>query len=316
MIKITEYAADYLSFCEYQKKLSSKTLKAYRIDLNQFCNFVNTLNGNISKADINQYITHLHKNFKAKSVKRKLASMKAFFNYLKSEEMIADNPFEKMTIKFQEPSILPRTIPLKIIKAILLSAYSESHEENISDYARSCTLRNIAVLELLFATGIRVSELCSLSPANVDLNAKYICIYGKGSKERLIQITNAEVLTALKKYYTAFSRQIRKSNYFFINRNGNRLSEQSVRFMIKSYEKKLSLKIHITPHMFRHSFATLLLEEDVDIRYIQKLLGHSSIITTQIYTHVSLNKQKKILKSKHPRNKIQTANANITEERV
>jgi len=306
MIKILDYTTDYLSYCEYQKKLNPQTLKAYRIDLKQFSDFIKNSDGNLSKANINSYITHLHKNFKTKSVKRKLASVKALFNYLKFEEVLAENPFEKISVKFQEPSILPRTIPLKIIKSILLSAYDESLKEDISIYAKSCILRNIAVLELLFATGIRVSELCSLSPANIDLNAKYICIYGKGSKERLIQIPNAEVITALKKYYAAFSKQINNSNYFFINKNGNRLSEQSVRFMIKSYEKKLSLKIHITPHMFRHSFATLLLEEDVDIRYIQKLLGHSSIVTTQIYTHVALSKQKKILKSKHPRNKFQT----------
>lgn len=296
----------YLSFCEYQKKLNPKTIKAYQIDLSQFSNFIGNSNNDLSKGNINNYIIHLHKSFKIKSVKRKLACIKAFFNYLKFEEAIADNPFEKISVKFQEPSILPRTIPIKIIKSILLSAYEDSLKENISAYSRNCVLRNLAVIELLFATGIRISELCSLSPSNVDLNTKYIRIYGKGSKERLIQITNAEVLNALKKYYSAFGKQIKKSNYFFVNKNGNRLSEQSVRLMIKSYEKKLSLKIHITPHMFRHSFATLLLEEDVDIRYIQKLLGHSSIVTTQIYTHVSLNKQKKILKSKHPRNKFQT----------
>jgi len=314
MIKISTHIKDYLSYCEYQKKLNHKTLKAYRIDLKQFWGFIENSNNDLTKANINNYITHLHKSFKIKSVKRKLASVKAFFNYLKFEELIPDNPFDKISVKFQEPSILPRTIPLKTIKSILFSAYDESFKENISVYAKGCVLRNIAVLELLFATGIRVSELCSLSPANIDLNAKWICIYGKGSKERLIQITNAEVLTALKKYYSIFSKQIKKSDCFFVNKHGSRLSEQSVRFMIKSYEKKLSLKIHITPHMFRHSFATLLLEEDVDIRYIQKLLGHSSIVTTQIYTHVALSKQKKILRAKHPRNKFQTC-SNINEDK-
>lgn len=303
MIDFNKYIANYLAYCEYQKKLNEKTIKAYRIDLNQFRKFMDELNNEISKSDIGNYITHLHKHFKPKTAKRKLACVKAFFTYLDAEEVIQENLFKKISTKFQEPSVLPRTISLDIIKAVISLAYDELSRENISKYAYNCTLRNIAVLELLFATGIRVSELCSLHLYDVDFNSKSIRIQGKGSRERMIHITNQEVVSALRKYRGVFIKPITKSNYFFVNKNGCRLSEQSVRFMIRSYEKKLSLNTHITPHMFRHSFATLLLEEDVDIRYIQKLLGHSSIVTTQIYTHVSMRKQKKILKAKHPRNK-------------
>ena len=305
MINLKANINDYLTKCEFQKKLNAKTLKAYKIDLQQFQDFINQVNDReCSKYNINNYITHLHKNFKSRTVKRKLACIKAFFNYLDFEEILSVNPFNKISVKFQEPSVLPRTISLRVIKSILSLAYDEMSKNNISAYAQNCALRNVAVLELLFATGVRVSELCSVNFDDIDFNSKNIRIHGKGSRERIIQITNQEVLTALKKYRNAFINNIKQSDYFFVNKNGCRLSEQSVRFMIKSYEDKLSLKNHITPHMFRHSFATLLLEEDVDIRYIQKLLGHSSIVTTQIYTHVSMNKQKKILKTKHPRNKL------------
>lgn len=165
-------------------------------------------------------------------------------------------------------------------------------------------MRNVLILELLFSTGMRISELCSLRIGNVILDDYVIKIYGKGSKERLIQICNESVQKLLYSYMQAYCEHDKKETFLFINRLGNQLSEQSVRNMITAYAKKSGINLHITPHMFRHSFATLLLEEDVYIRYIQQMLGHSSITTTQIYTHISLNKQKDILKSKHPRNKI------------
>ena len=131
--------------------------------------------------------------------------------------------------------------------------------------------------------------------------------YGKGAKERILQIENPEVIMALTNYREAFSEEIDNCGWFFINRSGRRLSEQSVRHMLRKYASLASIPMHITPHMFRHSFATFLLEEEVDIRYIQKMLGHSSITTTEIYTHVAMNKQRDILKARHPRNSLHFA---------
>lgn len=159
-------------------------------------------------------------------------------------------------------------------------------------------------MELLFATGVRVHELCNLRINDVDLKNKHIKVYGKGAKERYIQITNRDVVSALRRYQKEYAGKINETGFFFINNRGRKLSEQSVRFMVDKYAKSVNAELHITPHMFRHTVATLLLEEDVDIRYIQEFLGHSSITTTQIYTHVSLNAQKKILSKKHPRNKL------------
>jgi integrase/recombinase XerD len=170
-------------------------------------------------------------------------------------------------------------------------------------------MRDIAILELLFATGARVSEVCSLKVESININDGYIKIYGKGSRERVIQIEKKDVIKALLDYEKAFLGSITATGFFFINRLNNRMSEQSVRLMVRKYAKMANCKKDVTPHMFRHSFATLLLEEDVDIRYIQKLLGHSSITTTQIYTHVSTAKQKEILAMKHPRNKIVIASS-------
>lgn len=300
MINLALQIQQFLDYCKSRKNLNDKTIKAYRTDLRQLSECTeNTL----SKEMICRYIDMLHEQFKPKTVKRKIASVKAFTHYLLIEDVIEINPFSKIDISFKEPAILPKTIPLNVINSILAHAYDTlSHSK--TDYQKRFTARDIAVLEILFATGARVSEICNLNLSSMDLINHTIKIFGKGSKERMIQVENADVINALQTYYDLFQDDIKSCGFFFINKLHNRLAEQSVREIICKYTAMTEYDIHITPHMFRHSFATLLLEEDVDIRYIQKLLGHSSINTTQIYTYVAMSKQKEILSAKHPRNKI------------
>lgn len=300
------YIKGYLNHCQYEKCLDSKTLKAYKIDLTQFVAYIKAIDGSYNKENIQAYIASLYGSCAVKSIKRKIASVKAFFNYLEFEEIIETNPFNKIRVKLHEPHLLPRTIPLETINQLLRCAYQQLAAPKMSTYQYRVHLRDIAVLELLFATGMRISELCNLHNVDVNLTEGIIKIYGKGSRERLIQISNHDVLTALGKYYQAFSSEIEGTGWFFINRLSKQMSDQSVRLMINNYCNIAGINQHITPHMFRHSFATLLLEEDVDIRYIQQLLGHSSIVTTQIYTHVTSKKQRDLLTAKHPRNKIST----------
>lgn len=308
VFELENLTAKYLDYCQYQKALNGKTLKAYSIDLKQFINFASGRQDILVKEVISDYITFLHKTYKPKSIKRKIACLRAFCNYLEYEEIIDNNPFAKLKVKFQEPIILPKTIPFAIICAILAKAYQEKNAIMLSNNKKLNILRDIAVLELLFATGIRVSELCSLSVDDINLSEGSVRIFGKGSKERMVHIGNEEVIHILSLYKATFYSDIEQSGFFFINRLHKRFSEQSVRGMISKYTAQANIDLHITPHMFRHSFATLLLEEDVDIRYIQQLLGHSSIITTQIYTHVASRKQRDILSTKHPRNKIKLEN--------
>lgn len=296
--------AQYLSYCKYEKGLDSKTQKAYKTDLLQFADYIIDRGSELSKDNLQAYLTELHGKYKTKSVKRKVASLKAFFNYLEYEDILPLNPLNRMRIKLHEPFMLPRTIPLETVDMILQCAYKQKQASSRTPCQMRTSLRDIAVLELLFATGVRVSELCFLRKESINLSSGEIKIYGKGSKERLIQIGNKDVLSAVSSYYSASSEEIENSGWFFVNRLGQRLSDQSVRNMINRYTSLAGIKQHITPHMFRHAFATLLLEEDVDIRYIQQLLGHSSISTTQIYTHVTSKKQRDILTAKHPRNRI------------
>ena len=299
MIEFKTHINGFINYCRYHKKLSDKTISAYCIDLIQFQCFTLEL----SKQSLWNYIEHLNKSYKPKTVKRKLATLKAFTHYLLIRDIIDCNPFDKIETSIKEPVILPKTIPLDTIGEILCFAYTQIEKSN-TDYKKNSAIRNAAVLELLFATGARVAEICNLHSQDVDFIGKSVKLYGKGSKERIIPIENNSVLTILSDYYFIYEEKISDCGYFFLNKYGKRLTEQSVRCMINSYCKACGISLHITPHMFRHSFATLLLEQDVDIRYIQKLLGHSSITTTQIYTHVTSAKQKEIIKTKHPRNNL------------
>lgn len=291
----------YLHYCTYQKRLDEKTLKAYRIDLNQFIQ--QTPDIDISDITVNQlekYIAGLHLVYKPKSVKRKIASLKAFFHYLDYKEIIDRNPFNKIHVKFREPTILPKTIPLYTVELFLRTIYKQRTEAKTA-YQRRNALRDVAVIELLFATGMRISELCALKIQDISFYDGTVLIYGKGSKERRIQIGNDDVLNILSEYSQNFHNEIQTCGHFFATQSGNVLSDQSVRRMIRKYAALASIDLHITPHMFRHTFATSLLEADVDIRYIQEMLGHSSINVTEIYTHVAMSKQRDILTTKHPR---------------
>lgn len=293
----------YLEDCKYQKGLDSKTLKAYRIDLTQFSAFITRNSLELTREGLMGYITDLHRQYKPRTVKRKIASVKAFCGYLEFEELVSENPFLRLRLKLNPPQILPRTISLPTIEAILAAAY-RAREIAETPERQKFILRDIAVLELLFATGVRVSELCALQCGDVQLEEGEIKIYGKGAKERFVQIANPDVLNVLCHYRETFQDAIEQAGAFFVNRSQRPLSAQSVRMIVNRYSTLANVNGHITPHMFRHSFATLLLEEGVDIRCIQQLLGHSSIVTTQIYTHVAGRKQRDILSEKHPRNKI------------
>lgn len=301
MNDIELHIKDYLDYCSSQKRLNTKTIKSYRIDLTQFTSHITeTQLTSITQDTLEQYISHLHQNYQPKTVKRKIASLKAMFHYFEYKELIIQNPFNKVQVKFREPTILPKTIPLQTVECLLKTIYSQQHNAKTA-HQRKDAVRDTAVCELLFATGMRISELCSLTVNDINLQDGTILIYGKGSKERRLQLGNTDVIEALKKYKAEFSSEIAGCNNFFANQCGRPLSDQTVRRMITKYTTLSAIDLHITPHMFRHTFATSLLEADVDIRYIQEMLGHSSINITEIYTHVAVAKQRDILTSKHPR---------------
>lgn len=299
MENLQHYIDWYLTVCAKEKRLSADTLKAYGIDLRQFRDFAS--GKEVGRELLSGYIQELNRKFSPRSAKRKIASVRAFFRELEYRELIGDNPFEKVRVRIQMPKQLPRVIPEDAVKKILRQAYA-AYSAKQSRWA----LRDIAVLELLFSTGIRVSELCRLTPETFSIAGEQLrlLIFGKGSKERVIEVDMPESVKVIERYLRVFESEIEASSCILVNRDGRALSTQSVRQIVNRYTKLADLPLHITPHMFRHTFATSLLEAGVDIRYIQSLLGHSSISTTQIYTYVSSQQQAKLLAQNHPRSRM------------
>ena len=242
IMDLQQNIGEYLDYCKFRKELDFNTLKAYRIDLRQFFEFAGK--GMPNRRIIEAYITELHKKYRQKTVKRKIASLKAFYTYLEEQELITESPMRRIRTRFKEERILPRIIPRREIEKLLNVMYRQLK----SGKGKKTILRDLAVVEMFFATGARVYEVANIKIENMDLSSGIICFMGKGGKERVIQIGSREVTVLLRQYYTENKEVIRRCGYFFVNQNGNRFSEQSIRRMLKQYTKSAGIERNITPH--------------------------------------------------------------------
>ncbi|HEV7589480.1 MAG TPA: tyrosine-type recombinase/integrase [Longimicrobium sp.] len=306
---LPEAISQFLFHCQYEKNLNQKTLKAYGTDLRQMNEFLGQIGATeavtlIDKTHLRSYIRHLYTFLAERSLKRKVATMKSLFHFLEREDVIPVSPFRKMDVRIREARRLPRTVPIDQITRLFKHVYAARDAAKEGTIKHGALVRDLAVLEALFATGARVAEVCTLTSEDVDLVRSRIRILGKGSRERIVQLCHPEAIAALQEYRA--QPQNPDSRWFFANRFGRRLSEQSVRAILRRHTVAAGLVLHVTPHMFRHSVATLLHEDGADIRYIQHLLGHRSIATTQIYTEVGESSQRDMLLRHHPRRHIQT----------
>lgn len=273
---------------------------AYKADLSQFASNAGNLNiTEVTKDVIRKYLLAIS-HFRHKTIKRKIATLKVMLNYYECENEWYNNPMRKMKIRMREPVRLPSVMTMEEIRTLLALVYKQRMECKSGSFSYVMATRNIAIGELLFASGMRVSELCDLRLCDMDIKLGCVRIIGKGNKERIVDISQKATLTAIKDWLNERGHCDLLAP-LFVSRLHHKLSTQSVRLLIKNIVTLSQIKKKITPHTFRHTFATLLLEEDIDITYIQHLLGHSSIVTTQIYTHVNLQKQHEILSKKHPR---------------
>lgn len=303
---LQESIQSFLQHCKYEKNLSDKTIVFYKLDLAQFSAFIKLHNypesiHEISKNHLKHYVRNIS-DWKIKTIKRKIASLKAMFNYLEYEDVIATNPVRRIKINLKEAVSLPKALTKQEIETMILETYQAISLAPRSKYAYWEKIRNATVIELLFSTGARVSEIANLTLKDLNISSGVLKLKGKGNKERIIQICNNDTLALISVYMDLFHEKIDASGGFLlVNRLGNKLSDQSIRNLVHAIAVKTKISKKVTPHTFRHSFATLLLENDVDIKYIQSMLGHSSIITTQIYTQVNVQKQKQLLTDKHPR---------------
>jgi len=296
----------YLIETAVNQNLSSHTMKAYRIDLTQLARFMKNLKisdvGFIQKEHLNEYIQSLKINYKVKTIKRKIVSSKKFFAYLLNEKYISSNPFNSIKLKLKSDITIPKTISFHDMKKLYEKVYTNYNNSGINPIY---SLTEVLIIELLYTTGIRVSELCNIKKSDLNLKSKTILINGKGRKERIVFINSIDTTCLIKKYIKLTSHS--NSEYLLKNDEMKQISTQSVRLRIKRLSNEANIKSNITPHMFRHTFATSLLEEEINLMYIQDLLGHSSLNTTQIYITINKKKQQRLINRKHPRNRIITS---------
>lgn len=286
---------DFINYIVIEKKLSNNTKEAYQRDLFFFKEYLNDKDINkITSIDIRNYINHLSDLKKSdKTIARNIVSIKNLFNYLMKEEKIKVNPCEKI-----ESPKLKKTLP-KTLNETEVNALLNFNAKTPLEY------RNKAMIELLYAAGLRVSELVNLSLNDVDLIDCYVRVFGKGKKERIVPLAQVTV-DILSKYINNYRNYLLKgylTDKMFISSYGKGITRQGFFKILKNLAKEQGIKKDFSPHTLRHSFATHLLEYGADLRSIGEMLGHENIKTTQIYTHLSNNKKRKDYEEYHPRNK-------------
>lgn len=288
-----KYIEDFLKYLKIIKKHSEYTITNYQKDLIELYNFNNNIL-KLSEKDRDEYLEYLYKKkLNRNSISRKLSSIRSFYNYLKEENLIKENYFNEIKNPKKE-STLPKY------------AKDNDLEKMFTIFNNETPLgqRNTLILETLYATGIRVGELVNIKVNDINKYEKSIKILGKGKKERIV-FYGSFCEDALNLYLKDGYQKLNKkhSEYLFINKNGGKLSERYIRIIIDDAVRKCHIEYHISPHTLRHTFATDLLNAGADLMSVKELLGHSSINTTSIYTHVTTEQLKKVYEISHPRAK-------------
>jgi tyrosine recombinase XerC len=291
------YLKEFCLYLEVERNFSKHTVKAYYSDVLSFLIWLNEKDiTEVTYNIIRDYLLYIQQfNYSKTTTARKIASLRTFYRYLYREKITESNP----AIGVHSPK-RGKSLPEFLTEHEIEQVLNNIKMETPAGY------RNRTILELLYATGMRISELSSLNFENLNLEENEIKVFGKGAKERIVLVSE-RAKNFLDNYIKTVRSLIYKdekpatSSPVFINKTGYRLQPQSVRLAIKDVVEKIELPKHVTPHVFRHSFATKLLENGADLRVVQELLGHSSISNTQIYTHVSTERLKQTYNSAHPR---------------
>ncbi|MDE6441826.1 MAG: tyrosine-type recombinase/integrase [Clostridia bacterium] len=292
------YLSHFINYLQATKNLSQKTLAAYTSDLNQFFNFEN----NILQPDICAFISHLNIELKLKdtSIRRKIITLKNFYNYLIDTEIIETSPFKKLKFRFKQERKLPKTLTVMEISKILKCFDTDA--SSLSSFAQKEFIRDAALMDLLISTGIRIGEAASITIDDIISSERTLLIHGKGRKQRLIYISSPTTWDRLKTLLK--ERKKADCNYLFVNRYGQPITIHGIEDIYKKYVKKAQINTKSTPHYLRHTFATNLLANGADLRSVQEILGHASVATTQIYTEVTTARKKQVLKKFNYRNKL------------
>jgi len=295
---INNFIENFVDYLRFERLLSPNTIQSYRRDLNKFKDYLKDKKiadlENITHENIVLFLESLYKSQRETSVSRILSTLRTFYRYLVRSDNIVKNPFSKIKnpkLQKKHIDILNQEEAVKFLDSIPTATYFQ--------------LRNKAMFELLYSCGMRVSEIVNLRLPNVDLDEDLIRFFGKGNKERIIPVGET-AKNFLIKYLRAGRPNIEgeyKNDFVFINKKGGKISRQGFWKILKKYADSLNLNKNIYPHIFRHSFATHMLEKGADLRIVQELLGHSSISTTEIYTNLDKKHIKETYFKYHPREK-------------
>lgn len=302
-----QYLEDFKTYLSVEKNFSEHTLSAYSSDIVSFILWLN--NTSCIDVDFNKLREYLHFiqrfDYKKTTIARKIAAIRTFYKFLFRERYIDSNPAISLSAP-KRPKSLPKFLTPEEVEQILNNVKIET----------PAGFRNRVILELLWATGMRISELSNLNFGDLNLDENEIRVFGKGAKERivlvsdrakgyLIQYINSARQLIAPEYNTD---EINENTPLFINNTGYRLQNKTVRKVINEIVEKIELPKKVTPHVFRHSFATKLIENGADLRVVQELLGHAGISNTQIYTHISMKHMKDVYESAHPHSQAYTTN--------
>ena len=291
--------ADFLNYLLIDRTLSANTIKSYEFDMQSFLSFLTERKQDVmtvSRAELQHYLAHLYDlGFATTTVSRHLSTIRAFYDYLVREGDVLSSPCELI-----ESPKLPKNLPTVLSLAEVTKLMDSFTGETPND------VRNKAMIELLYASGMRVSELLDLDVADLYLEMGFVRCMGKGSKERIVPIGDLAV-AALESYLLGSRQKLlkpdKKTEALFLNRLGGRMSRQGFWKILKQQTRLAGITKEISPHKLRHSFATHLIENGADLRIVQELLGHADISTTQIYTHISRSHLQKVIDDAHPRAK-------------
>ena len=294
------YIENFKYYLKIERGLSENSIKSYVYDINKFCKFLVNNDISLNPTDINidlikEFLYINSGKIKSRSQSRQISSLKSFFGYLVFENIIKTSPIDII----DAPKVgrkLPQTLTNNEVNLILKSIKLKSKNG----------YRNRAIIETLYGSGLRVSELINLKISDIYFNEDLIMILGKGNKQRFVPMSYYS-----KKYIKKYIDEVRSrkeikknfNDYLFINKNGKNLSRVSIFNIVKDLMNFIKLKKNISPHTFRHSFATHILENGADLRSIQQMMGHENITTTEIYTHVDTRHLSKVLEKYHPRSK-------------
>ena len=286
---------DFINYLEYERNYSNNTIIAYKNNILQLINYLESININdircVKYETIRGYLSYLHENkYKSKSISRMISSMRSFFKYLKVENIITNNPMTLISNPKLEKK-LPKYLTINEIEKIL----------SVPDMNDKVGIRDAFILELLYVTGIRVSELVNIKLNDIESSENRIKIFGKGNKERYV-LYGSRCSNLLKKYLSVRNSFLKfPSEYLLLSKTGRKINTREIRNIINRIKTKAGISISISPHTFRHTFATHMLNEGADLRAVQELLGHENLSTTTIYTHLTNEKLRRTYLNTHPR---------------